>query len=71
VRCTGRGDRWWGLGDLLGAVLFACSRNAVRSTMAEAVLKHLVGCRIYVESGGVRLGDADSFSVTVTGERLV
>jgi protein-tyrosine-phosphatase len=38
-----------------GAVLFACNLNQVRSPMAEALLKHLVGDRIYVDSCGLRL----------------
>ena len=49
--------------DLPGAVLFACSRNAVRSPMAAAILRHLAGRRIYVESAGVRAGDTDPFAV--------
>ena len=36
------------------AVLFACSRNRVRSPIAEALLKRLVGDRIYVDSCGLR-----------------
>ena len=49
-------------GDLPGAVLFACSRNAVRSPMAAAILKHLARNRIYVESAGVRPGAPDPFA---------
>ena len=37
-----------------GAVLFACNFNRVRSPMAEALLKRLVGDRIYVDSCGLR-----------------
>jgi protein-tyrosine-phosphatase len=40
--------------DLPGAVLFACARNTVRSPIAAAILKHLAGKHIYVESAGVR-----------------
>ncbi|MDB5436564.1 MAG: phosphotyrosine protein phosphatase [Phenylobacterium sp.] len=40
---------------LPGAVLFACNLNQVRSPMAEALLKQLVGDRIYVDSCGLRL----------------
>ena len=40
-----------GAADLPGAVLFACNHNAVRSPMAEAILKHLAGSRVYVELG--------------------
>ena len=49
-------------GDLPGAVLFACSKNAVRSPMAEALLKHLAGKRVYVVSAGVRAGEPDPFA---------
>ena len=55
-------------GDLPGAVLFACSRNAVRSPMAEALLKHLAGRRIYVVSAGVRAGEPDPFAAAVMEE---
>jgi len=37
-----------------GAVLFACNFNRVRSPMAEALLKRLVGDRIYVDSCGLK-----------------
>jgi protein-tyrosine-phosphatase len=50
------------------AVLFACSMNAVRSPMAEAILKHLAGKRVYVDSVGVRSGELDAFAVTVMDE---
>src|SRR3954449_1156707 len=39
---------------LPGAVLFACNFNQVRSPMAEALLKRLVGDRIYVDSCGLK-----------------
>jgi protein-tyrosine-phosphatase len=54
--------------DLPGAVLFACSRNAVRSPMAAAILKHLAGKRVYVESAGVRPGEPDPFAIAVMEE---
>ena len=51
------------------AVLFACTHNAVRSPMAEGLLKHLLGHRIYVISVGVRPGDStDGFAVQVMDE---
>jgi protein-tyrosine-phosphatase len=53
---------------LPGAVLFACNHNAVRSPMAEAILKHLAGSRIYVESAGVRAGELDPFAAAVMEE---
>ncbi|HEY9219123.1 MAG TPA: low molecular weight phosphatase family protein [Phenylobacterium sp.] len=36
------------------AVLFACNLNRVRSPMAEALLKRLVGDKVYVDSCGLR-----------------
>jgi protein-tyrosine-phosphatase len=47
--------------ELPGAVLFACTMNAVRSPMAAAILRHLTGRRVYVESAGVRAGEHDPF----------
>jgi protein-tyrosine-phosphatase len=54
--------------ELPGAVLFACARNAVRSPMAAAILKHLAGNRVYVESAGVRPGEPDPFVIAVMEE---
>ncbi len=56
------------MGDLPGAVLFSCSMNSVRSPMAEALLKHLLGHRIYVDSAGVRATDVDPFAVEAMDE---
>lgn len=51
------------------AVLFACTHNAVRSAMAEGIMKHLLGHRIYVDSAGVRPADEpDPFAVQVMDE---
>lgn len=55
-------------GDLPSAVLFACTMNAVRSPMAAAVLRHLAGRRIYIESAGVRAGEPDGFAIAVMAE---
>jgi protein-tyrosine-phosphatase len=57
-----------GQGDLPAAVLFACTMNAVRSPIAAAILRHLAGRRIYVESAGVREGEPDHFVDTVMDE---
>jgi protein-tyrosine-phosphatase len=54
--------------ELPSAVLFACQMNAVRSPMAEAILKHLAGKRVYVDSVGVRAGETDPFAVAVMDE---
>ena len=57
-----------GVGDLPGAVLFACTMNAVRSPMAEAIMRHLTRSRVYVESAGVREGEMDGFVEEVMNE---
>ena len=54
--------------DLPGSVLFCCTMNALRSPMAEAMLKHLHGRRIYVDSVGLRSGPIDEFAVAVMEE---
>ena len=56
------------MSDLPGAVLFACTENALRSPMAESILKHMQGHRIYVDSVGVRSGKVDSFAIEVLEE---
>jgi protein-tyrosine-phosphatase len=53
---------------LPSSVLFACTFNSIRSPMAEALLKHLHGRRIYVDSVGVREGTVDPFAVAVMDE---
>lgn len=50
------------------AVLFACTMNAIRSPMAEALLRHFHGKRIWVESVGVHKGDPDPMAVAVMEE---
>jgi len=51
-----------------GAVLFACSLNSVRSPMAEALTKHLLGTSIFVDSAGVECTGLDPFVLEVVGE---
>lgn len=53
---------------LPGAVLFACTMNSVRSPVAAAILRHLAGRRVYVESAGVRAGGSDAFAAAVMEE---
>lgn len=53
---------------LPGAVLFACTQNVIRSPMAAAILRHLSGGRVYVESAGVRAGEPDAFVTAVMDE---
>jgi protein-tyrosine-phosphatase len=55
--------------DLPGAVLFVCNYNAIRSPMAEGLLKSLLGHRVFVDSVGVRPTEQpDPFMVTVMDE---
>jgi len=49
-------------------VLFVCSMNAVRSPMAEAMLKRLHGTRVFVDSAGVKQGETDPFAMAVMEE---
>ena len=53
---------------LPGAVLFACTENALRSPMAEVMLKHLHGRHVFVDSVGVRSGEPDGFAIEVMAE---
>ena len=51
------------------SVLFACDHNAVRSPMAEGIMKKFYGTRIFVQSVGVKHDlEVDGFSVAVAAE---
>lgn len=54
--------------DIPDAVLFCCTMNAVRSPMAEGLMKALYGTTAYVDSVGVRAGEPDGFVVAVMQE---
>lgn len=56
------------LGGRVGAVLFVCAMNAVRSPMAEAIARHYFGRSVYVQSAGVRKGETDPFMLAVLDE---
>jgi protein-tyrosine-phosphatase len=53
---------------LPSSVLFACSQNAVRSPMAEALAKRLYGQSAYIDSVGVRADEVDNFAAAVLDE---
>jgi protein-tyrosine-phosphatase len=55
-------------GEVPGSVLFACTHNALRSAMAEGILKYLMGRQIYVDSCGIRPHELDLFAVAVMDE---
>ena len=51
------------------SVLFACDHNAVRSPLAEGIMKKFYGTRIFVQSVGVKHDiEIDGFSVAVAAE---
>ena len=51
------------------SVLFCCDHNAVRSPMAEALMKKFYGQRAYVQSAGVKNDmEVDGFSIAVCAE---
>jgi protein-tyrosine-phosphatase len=54
--------------ELPGAVLFACTLNSVRSPMAAAIMRHLFGRMVYIDSVGARAGVLDPLAVEVMDE---
>ena len=56
------------MGVDVSSVLFVCSANALRSPMADALLKHSHGGRLYVDSVGVGEGPLDGMAVAVMAE---
>jgi protein-tyrosine-phosphatase len=54
--------------ELPGAALFACTLNSVRSPMAAALMRHLYGRFVYVDSVGARAGELDPMAVEVMDE---
>ncbi|RPE66966.1 protein tyrosine phosphatase [Pacificibacter maritimus] len=51
------------------SILFCCDHNAVRSPMAEALMKQLYGTQAYVQSAGVMSDmEIDGFAVAVCEE---
>jgi arsenate reductase len=57
------------VGQFPTSVLFCCDHNAVRSPMAEGLMKALYGTRAYVQSAGVRNDmEIDGFSIAACRE---
>ena len=57
------------MGDLPSSVLFCCDHNAVRSPMAEGMMKKFYGHAAYVQSAGVRNDlEIDGFTIAVCQE---
>ncbi|MDH5530804.1 MAG: low molecular weight phosphatase family protein, partial [Paracoccaceae bacterium] len=56
-------------GKLPTSVLFCCDHNAVRSPMAEGLMKKLYGKACYIQSAGVRNDlEIDGFAISVCHE---
>lgn len=55
---------------LPGSILFACDRNTIRSPMAAAIMRHLAGGQVFVDSAGVEPDDTgpDGFAVAAMRE---
>ena len=51
------------------SVLFSCTTNSVRSPMAEGLLKHHLGLRVYVDSVGVRPHTIDPLAIAAMAEK--
>lgn len=57
------------MGKLPHSVLFCCDHNAIRSPMAEGIMKKLYGQECYVQSVGVKADmDIDGFTIAVCNE---
>jgi protein-tyrosine-phosphatase len=54
--------------ELPGAVLFACTLNVVRSPIAAALMRHLYGRFVFIDSVGVRAGEPDPFAIETMDE---
>ena len=52
----------------LDSLLFVCGENALRSPMAEAMVKRDYGDRVFVDSVGLREGVLDALAVAVMEE---
>jgi protein-tyrosine-phosphatase len=50
------------------SLLFVCGENALRSPMAEGMVKKKAGNRVFVDSVGLREGTLDNFAVEVMAE---
>jgi protein-tyrosine-phosphatase len=50
------------------AVLFACGMNSVRSPMAAALMRQMLGTNVHVGSAGVQKGELDPFAVAAMEE---
>lgn len=56
------------MSELPGSILFACTHNAIRSPMAEVIMRYLHGRKVFVQSAGVRAAELDPFAVAAMDE---
>ncbi len=56
------------MNDLPRNLLFACTRNAVRSPMAEALARRWLGSAVFIDSAGVEPAPVNLFAVAVMDE---
>lgn len=55
--------------DIPSSVLFCCDHNAIRSPMAEGIMKKFYGRAAYVQSAGVKNDmEVDGFAIAVCDE---
>ncbi|CUI99486.1 arsenate-mycothiol transferase ArsC [Cognatishimia activa] len=55
--------------ELPQSILFCCDHNAVRSPMAEGIMKELYGADAYVQSAGIKNDlEIDGFAISVCQE---
>ena len=52
----------------IGSILFACNINAVRSAIAEAIIKARFPGQIFTDSCGVTPGVQDGFAIAIMSE---
>lgn len=57
------------MGGFPQSILFCCDHNAVRSPMAEGIMKKMYGTACYIQSAGVRNDlEIDGFAIAVCQE---
>lgn len=55
----------------LTSILFICYLNAIRSPMAEGLMKQIAGDNVYVQSCGLSKGPLDSLMVAIMKEKNI
>src|ERR1044072_5529841 len=69
LRCSASCTCGGSLVEILpSAVLFCCNMNAIRSPMAEGLMKRYHGARVYIDSAGITAAAVDPVMVEVMKE---